>query len=175
MYTVGRAKSTRRYWDGTKFRVLYQFKCERCGADIWKRTGQLATMTGFCRPCASARPNHHTRKRPHEWRFNLLVRGARPREVEVGLSYEEYLSFTTESQCHYCDDEIDWSPYNKHRKGHVGCNLDRKDNAKGYTLENCVVCCGFCNRIKNNHLSYEEMLRLSPVLREIRAARKETR
>lgn len=29
--------------------------------------------------------------------------------------------------------------------------LDRKDNNKGYTKENCVPCCSFCNRSKNNH------------------------
>jgi hypothetical protein len=30
----------------------------------------------------------------------------------------------------------------------TGYNLDRLNSDKGYTKENCVVCCGACNRMK---------------------------
>ena len=29
--------------------------------------------------------------------------------------------------------------------------IDRKDNNKGYTNDNCVPCCGFCNKMKMDH------------------------
>ena len=57
--------------------------------------------------------------------------------------------------CHYCGA----SPsYRVSRKGravkrifpHNG--IDRKDNTQGYTVENCVSCCGSCNRKKHQTL-----------------------
>jgi hypothetical protein len=174
MYTVDDAVSTKRYWDGTKFRILYQFKCEKCDADLWKRSGAVPKMVGLCRMCAAARPNVRVRKRPHEWRFNRIVAGAKVRDILVALTYENYLQFTSIEECHYCGSTIDWSPYKKGGKGqNHGGNLDRKDSSRGYEAGNCVVACPICNRIKNNHLSYEEMLRLSPVLREIMAGRQQ--
>jgi hypothetical protein len=173
MLTMAKVVSKKRYWDGTKFRVLYEFKCAQCGASIWKRTGQFQTSTGLCRKCACARPNVRLQLRPHEWRFNSMVRGADARKISVAMTYDEYISFVSVRECHYCQGQIDWTPYKRHSTDHRtwGCNLDRKDNTKGYQVENCVVCCGFCNRIKNNHLSYEEMLCLRVALRAIVAKR----
>jgi hypothetical protein len=34
--------------------------------------------------------------------------------------------------------------------------LDRKDNALGYSVDNCVVCCHRCNDAKSNGYDYEE-------------------
>lgn len=169
------ALSTKRYWDGTKHRILYQFKCRGCGDDVWKRSGQVSQGTGLCRRCACSRPNVRLQLRPHEWRFNILLRSARERDISVTLTYEEYAQFTTFVGCHYCGEFLDWTAYKKHRASNrtYGSNLDRKDNSKGYELANCVPCCSTCNRIKNNHLSYEEMLLLAPILRGIRMNRKE--
>jgi 5-methylcytosine-specific restriction endonuclease McrA len=36
--------------------------------------------------------------------------------------------------------------------------IDRKDNNKGYELNNIALCCYRCNNIKGDWLSYEEML-----------------
>jgi 5-methylcytosine-specific restriction endonuclease McrA len=43
--------------------------------------------------------------------------------------------------------------------------IDRKDNEKGYTEENCVPCCKRCNGIKGEWLSYEEMLEVGGLLK----------
>lgn len=42
-------------------------------------------------------------------------------------------------------------------------NLDRKDNAVGYTVENCVVCCKSCNKTKWTSLDYEEMIAVGKI------------
>jgi len=34
---------------------------------------------------------------------------------------------------------------------HDLCGIDRIDNTKGYSLENCTPCCGWCNIAKLNH------------------------
>ena len=35
--------------------------------------------------------------------------------------------------------------------------IDRKDNNIGYIIENCVSCCGICNRMKMD-MSYDDFL-----------------
>ena len=40
------------------------------------------------------------------------------------------------------------------------------------TTENCVVCCSFCNYIKGDLLTYEEMLTLGPALQKIHESRR---
>jgi len=108
------------------------------------------------------------KKRPYEWTFNKLVHVATTRGLEVSLTYEEFLEFTDVGACHYCTSKITWLPHNVgETNGNAKSNLDRKDNSLGYSKENCVVSCIICNRIKNNYLSYEEMMKLSPVLRTI--------
>jgi 5-methylcytosine-specific restriction endonuclease McrA len=168
------AVGSKRYWDGTKFRILYQFKCMKCSSDIWKRSGQISIMTGLCRPCACARPNIRIRKRPHEWCYNILLQSAKVRSIPVNLTYEQFMWFTTIEECHYCGEHVDWRPFGRHyttRGQSKGSNLDRKDSALGYAPNNLVVACKNCNRMKNNILSYEEMLRLAPHIRAIRLSR----
>jgi hypothetical protein len=70
----------------------------------------------------------------------------------VELTYDNFLAFTEIKKCHYCGEPVDWQPYNKQTS-----NLDRKDNTKGYGVENCVVCCGTCNKMKRN-MGYAEFI-----------------
>ncbi len=103
---------------------------------------------------------------PFEVSFRRFCKVARQRRLNVSILYEDFIGFTKQTECHYCSGPIDWEPYGTYRY-----NLDRKDNALGYALDNLVVCCYLCNRIKGNKLSYAEMLQLGPVLRQIMAAR----
>ena len=43
--------------------------------------------------------------------------------------------------CYYCGSEIET----------VG--IDRVDNKIGYEFDNCVPCCGLCNKMKNSYNS----------------------
>lgn len=90
--------------------------------------------------------------------------------MALSLTYEEFVPFTEIRECHYCGEAIVWLSHGRYAQNN-GYHLDRKDNNQGYVKENVVVACKMCNRIKNNHLSYEEMLRLSPILRKIMAER----
>lgn len=44
-------------------------------------------------------------------------------------------------------------------------NLDRKDSVKPYTLDNVVVCCWRCNKVKNTTFTYTEWLELGQVIK----------
>ena len=90
------------------------------------------------------------RLRPYESLYNHLRTYAARREHVVDLTYEEFVSFTRTTECYYCGDLIGWRAFYINRKGQSGCacNLDRLNNSKGYSVENCVVCCRTCNFMK---------------------------
>lgn len=49
--------------------------------------------------------------------------------------------------------------------------LDRLDNTKGHTHENCVPCCRQCNTTRMDNYSHEEMLLLGKVIKQIKDKR----
>jgi hypothetical protein len=62
------------------------------------------------------------------------------KDLEFALSHETFSDLQSQ-QCHYCHKERS----RDHRNG-----IDRKDNALGYTLDNCVPCCRECNYMKSS-------------------------
>ncbi len=82
------------------------------------------------------------------------------------MTYDEFLEFTRIAACHYCGFDVCWKDY-----GRAPYNLDRKDNTKDYSKDNCVVCCFDCNATKGARFSYEEMIILGKAIREIRLTR----
>lgn len=81
-----------------------------------------------------------------------------------GLTEEEF-SNLTDKNCHYCG----IAPYRSHYN-YVYNGVDRKDKDQGYTLSNCVTACWPCNKLKGKELSYEEMLAVAKLLKEMRPA-----
>ena len=59
--------------------------------------------------------------------------------------------------CHYC--------------GFPATGLDRIDNSKGHTKDNCVPCCKECNVARMNNFSHTEMLTLGRTIAEIKHSR----
>lgn len=85
-----------------------------------------------------------------EGRFNLTKRQAKKRNMEFSISKEEFIDLI-KNKCHYC--------------GGVTTGLDRKDNNKHYIIDNVVPCCPFCNKLKNELLTEEEMLEVIKFLK----------
>ena len=80
-------------------------------------------------------------------RYSSLKSQAKKRNLCCDLSKKEYDDLLESEQCAYCYGNL-------HR---AGSGLDRKDNTKGYTLDNVTVCCKSCNTVKGENLTYEEM------------------
>lgn len=80
-------------------------------------------------------------------RFHTLKNNAKRRNLSVELTLDEFL-YIANDPCVYCQGHYDTD------KG-SGSHIDRLDNTKGYTLANSISCCGFCNKIKQDLLSYE--------------------
>lgn len=136
-----------------------------CGFEFESLTQDLKRQE--CRNCRM----RHTRKRPYESLYNTFVAKASKR-YPVQITYDDFLSFTAVTQCHYCDGPISWlqfqtRPRNRKSKGQ-SYNLDRKNNSLPYTVENVVVCCARCNLAKNKSFTYDEWLQLGNLIKSWR-------
>ena len=69
-------------------------------------------------------------------KFSTYKSRAKSKLIYFSLSIEEFNQMS-KSSCSYC--------------GVQGPNgIDRKNNSKGYTLDNCVPCCKHCNYVKGD-------------------------
>ena len=102
------------------------------------------------------------KKTPFLWLFNKVKYEAKTRRKSFTLTFTQFLTFVGRD-CFYCGAKITWFPHAK-RVGR-NYNLDRKNNARGYENNNCVTCCGRCNRAKLDHFSFEEWVAIGRVIR----------
>lgn len=79
-------------------------------------------------------------------RYSRYKSGARKRNHCFCLTFKQFMSFW-QNPCHYCGSEI------------KTIGIDRKDNSKGYILENCVPCCWRCNEFKRTR-NYEYFINM---------------
>ena len=74
-----------------------------------------------------------------------------------------------ERKCEYCG--IKEKDIGKINDGHIFwgryfyLTIDRKDNSKGYEINNICLACMRCNRIKSNIFTYEEMKIIGEMLK----------
>jgi len=150
-------------------------KC-KCGNEVIRVTNQLNKGTATSCGCQSKERiiKLNTQNcRPYEWIYNNLKRCAINNQKPINLSFDDFLIFTNTNRCHYCNDTIEWKPRNS-KKNYSNCYyLDRKDNTKGYSIDNCIVCCSLCNLTRHIRFSYEEMLILGKTIGEIKKRRLE--
>jgi len=83
--------------------------------------------------------------------FGNYRNNATKKDIPFNLTNEEMENMFS-SKCFYCGRMPYRTIQKKNCYGHYICNgIDRKDNFKGYTIENCVSCCIECNFIKNKY------------------------
>jgi hypothetical protein len=135
-----------------------EFSCFKNGNAVWKceclSCGKIKDVSGFslrmgnssgCRNCVQ-------KLNKGESNFNNLyigyLRGAKNRNLSFEIE-KKYFKEITQQNCYYCGIEPHQIINNKNRNGiYVYNGIDRKDNAVGYTVENCVPCCKICNFAK---------------------------
>jgi hypothetical protein len=141
--------------------MLTKFRCIDCDKKInyeitkrWRKDNREKYLTQI------KRHNDKTiHKVSNHRRFTNLLNSAKRRNLVVELNEEQFVAILSNS-CFYCNGLLDTGIKS-------GYHLDRKDNSLGYTEENVVSCCGFCNRIKQNLLtSAETKLVINVVLKE---------
>lgn len=93
-------------------------------------------------------------------RFSRAKAQAKKRNIEFSISLDDF-RVKIQDPCYYCNFLL----------GNIiktGSGLDRIDSDKGYTIDNVVSCCAFCNKIKSDLLTAEETKELIGLLLKIR-------
>lgn len=94
--------------------------------------------------------------------FNKLYNGyqskAAIRNIDFNLSIDEF-KLLVDANCYYCNIAPQQIYKTGRNTGYYFYNgIDRIDNDLGYYTDNCVACCGKCNRYKSND-SKEQFLK----------------
>jgi hypothetical protein len=103
--------------------------------------------------------NQHNQAHREHYLLKHYINIDKKKNLICNLTEQWIKDNITSKSCIYCGD-IEF----------LGC--DRIDNSKGHTINNCVPCCIFCNHIRSNLLSLEEMKLLGPVIKQIKNMRK---
>ena len=94
-------------------------------------------------------------------KYQAIVRRAKSKSLPLDLTFDDFRCLKL-SDCEYCGvSEILLRYYCEV----MGINtpwmtIDRKDNNKGYTKDNCVPACYLCNKIKGAFFNYDEMKKI---------------
>lgn len=92
--------------------------------------------------------------------LNNYKQSAKRHKRDFFLSRDEFVAIIT-SDCYYCGlrPNTEKKAPNTFDKSFLYNGIDRVDNLKGYTLENCVPCCTKCNFFKRD-IHQEEFLEM---------------
>jgi hypothetical protein len=91
-------------------------------------------------------------------KYQALLKRAKQKNLDVTLSFSSFKKLKYDD-CEYCGIS---NMFIKFYCEILNINtpwatIDRKDNSKGYTEDNCVSACFLCNKIKGSFFNYEEM------------------
>lgn len=127
---------------------MFNIVCRSCGKgkDPKYFSESLNGSFSNCRHCRKKAINAKSikgkyLKRMHRKIHHIYTRyklSAKYRNFEFDLTPDDFRKFR-QSDCYFCGDKL----------RRIG--VDRLDNEKGYTKNNCVPCCTICNRMKTNH------------------------
>lgn len=81
--------------------------------------------------------------------INIYKSNAKKRNVKFDLEYTDFEKLIN-GECYYCGDVKSNKLIKKNYKPFYYNGIDRVNNEIGYTKENCVSCCEFCNKAKRN-------------------------
>lgn len=133
----------------------YKVRCD-CGKETTVVKHNL--FNSHVKSCGCHRYVERTKPISYSPSFKLFT-DYRTRAKKKGLTFEldfdQFIELTSQN-CYYCDlepiqrrnaeNKINYYLYN---------GIDRKDNSLGYTLENSLPCCKFCNGAKTTRTQTE--------------------
>ena len=140
----------------------YKVTC-RCDCGVVREIEQTNLRQNHTKSCGCLWRNTvsgHNRLESGESSFRTLYRNYRERAKSKGLEFSlspiEFKHIVVQD-CHYCGQEAQQRINSKYAGHFIYNGIDRKDNDKGYTIENSVACCKSCNTMKRN-MSYDEFI-----------------
>jgi hypothetical protein len=139
---------------GNAYRKYWICKCE-CGKETITHSSSL--KSGHTKSCGCFINGKLKQSKDAAFKrcFCDYQQNAKSRNYDFNLTQEEFKSITLQN-CYYCNKVPSQIRYNKTKsQSYIYNGIDRKNNNKGYTLDNCIPCCGTCNQMKNNSEYYE--------------------
>jgi hypothetical protein len=148
--------------------VYWKCKCD-CGKICYIRSSSLINKRTKSCGCLH---KDKVRKAPYYHLFSSLKRREKCGEdnKRCSFTFKDFIKFINIKNCHYCNSIIKWYEHKTSDGGHA-YNLDRKDNTIGYDIENCVVCCPKCNRMKGS-LTYNDFYNFTRPIRLLNQKKK---
>lgn len=154
--------------------------CTKCGAELSAQNtnpSSFKRQDGICRLCHQKKWHQYKKEHPdrvaasdaaykrsrqgRHMKLKRALRKDRTPATDLLWSKNFYFELIKDLVCHYCSQPIKGG-------GHI---LDRLDNNSIHSCNNVVLCCWDCNELKSNKFSYDEMMRIAPVLKQIFCAR----
>lgn len=128
--------------------------CERCGTDIHElnETGRCGRCKNSPYPIGYDFNDAQTRK-VYKYRTEDKKKG---RDNDITMDFFQNIILV--QPCVYCG-----------AVENIGC--DRLDNSKGHTQDNVVPCCGDCNRTRGDRFTFQEMLQIGALIKQIKLNR----
>ena len=137
---------------------LYRVLCLLCGSVTDKRlqTIERAQSCGGCmqskrsmRVVGSGRRSAEGTRVEINTLISIYKSNARKRGVPFDLTYTQFETLV-DSECYFCGDIGGNTLRKKGYNDYSYTGIDRIDNSVGYLPSNCISCCSWCNRAKNN-------------------------
>lgn len=129
-----------------RYKIKWLCRCE-CGNEVWMDHGDMKK----CISCGCVKKERLKKQDGHAAKkeaYALYKRNAKIRDLEFDITYPEFLAMAQDI-CYYCGSEPKNRMRNRNNNGDFIYNgIDRVDNNRGYTLDNCVTSCKDCNRVK---------------------------
>jgi hypothetical protein len=101
--------------------------------------------------------------------YCILRCNAKNRGIKFNLNKEDFIQWynSQEQKCHYCGRTLKEIQKDKNEcKNHQGrLTIDRKDNYKGYKIDNICLACYRCNTTKSNYFTEQEMLKIALIIK----------
>ena len=146
-----------------KGRIYYAWKCLcSCGEYTFSRTSDL--ISGTKTKCKKCSDYNSSKKRilPNDKSilnriFRTYKRNSKKRNLTFELNQNEFERLL-KLPCFYCNENpIQYKGNNISHKDFKRNGIDRLDSKKGYSLDNVITCCKFCNQAKSD-MTQEEFI-----------------
>jgi hypothetical protein len=139
--------------DNKNNRSKWNCLCD-CGNYIVIFATSLCKTENPTKSCGCLRKNTEFKKKEEGLSaFNQVYKSYRLnskyRKLDFKINKEQFAKITKED-CYYCGEPPSIITKFICNGQYIYNGIDRVDNSKGYTIENCVPCCTDCNFLKGN-------------------------
>ena len=129
----------------------YFVQCKKCREVFSRRASVIRTSLNSIQ-CSNCRRNRNGKSlNAIQYKAYCFYRtGAKKRDLEWNLTESQFKTLI-QGNCDYCNTKPSRRQSVSYKETFELVNgIDRVDSSKGYTIDNCVSCCTYCNRMKTD-------------------------